>query len=519
MKRRTGLSLLAVLASGVLTALAFPKFDLSVLAWISLIPLFTVLSRTRPAQAFRYGLIGGLGFYGVLLYWIPAVPAHFGGMSVSLSLLVYVVFILFLALFWASFGLAFARVRAVFPRAAYMAAPFLWVAFEYALTFVLTGFPWGLLGYSQYRNTPFIQLSAWTGVYGISFVLVLLQSTFVLAMTQRVKTPFFAAMGLLVAVHAGGALVMRSTLSGGAPFKAAVIQGNTSSDIHWNAVSTDEIMEIFRAHTDLTRTAYYGGARLVVWPEFTVPLCFSCSGGIYRTFRDELTRFAREKGCTLLLGTNETSGPPERQRYFNTSLCLHPDGSSTRYAKMHLVPFGEYTPYRKVFFFIEKVTHAIGVSTPGREVVLHEHAGRRFGSPICFEIIFPGLVRRFADKGADFLVTITNDGWYGRTSAPRQHFAIAVLRAVENRRFLLRAATTGVSGIIDPRGRILAESPIMTTAVLAGDVVPVKERTFYTRHGDVLALTCLTFGLISFIMSLFKRPQGMERHARHRKIF
>ncbi|HEX2695911.1 MAG TPA: apolipoprotein N-acyltransferase [Acidobacteriota bacterium] len=519
MTRKSGFLFPAALASGALTALAFPKFDVSLLAWVSLIPLFYALSQSRPGQAFRYGLVSGLGFYGLLLYWVPAVPAHFGDMSVPLSLFVYLLFILFLALFWASFGFAFAKVRAAFPDGAYLAAPFLWVAFEYALTYVLTGFPWGLLGYSQYRDTPFIQLASWTGVYGISFVLVLVQSTFVLAMTRRAKAPFFAAMALLVAVHAAGALSMRSAVPGGPPFKASVIQGNTSSDIYWDAISTEETMAIFRAHMDLTRRAYDGGARLVVWPEFTVPLCFSCPGGIYRTFREELTRFVHEKGCTLLLGTNETSGPPERERYFNTALCLHPDGSSTRYAKMHLVPFGEYTPYTKVFFFIEKVTHAIGDITPGREYVLHEHAGRKFGSPICYEIIFPDLVRRFADKGADFLVTITNDGWYGRTSAPRQHFAIAVFRAVENRRFLLRAATTGVSGIIDPRGRVLAESPIMTTAVLTGDIVAVKERTFYTRHGDVLALACLTFGLIFFIMSLFKSSQGMERHARHRKIF
>ena len=519
MKHERGLSFLAALASGALTAMAFPKFDAAVLAWVSLIPLFFVLSRSRPGQAFRYGLVAGLGFYALLLYWVPAVPAHFGDMSVSLSLLVYFALILFLALFWASFGFAFAKFRASFPRGAYLAAPFLWVAFEYAITHVLTGFPWGLLGYSQYRNTPFIQLAAWTGVYGLSFVLILLQSTFVLAMTRRVKTPFFSALALLAAIHAAGALAMRSTVSGGTPFKASVIQGNTSSDIHWDAIPAEEIMAIFRAHMDLTRRACDEGARLVVWPEFTVPLCFSCPGGIYRTFNNELTTFVREKSCTLLLGTNETSGPPERELYFNTALCLHPDGSSSRYAKMHLVPFGEYTPYAKVFFFIEKVTHSIGDITAGRQHVLHEHAGLRFGSPICYEIIFPDLVRRFADQGADFLVTITNDGWYGRTSAPCQHFAIAVFRAVENRRFLLRAATTGVSGIIDPRGRVLAESPIMTTAVLTGDIVPVKERTFYTRHGDVLALACLTFGLIFFIMSLFKRSQGMDRHARHRKIF
>jgi apolipoprotein N-acyltransferase len=511
--------LLAALVSGGLTALAFPKFNLSILAWISLIPLLAVLARSRPKAAFGYGLAAGAAFYGVLLYWLPDVPAHYGNLPMSVSLGIYLLLILYLGSYWAWFAALFAWTRRSYPAAAFLAAPFLWVAQEYLIGRILTGFPWGLLGYSQSADVPFLQLSTLTGVYGLSFVLVLLQSTFVLAMSQRKRVPFFAAMGLLAAVHAAGWMSMNTIAPGPDSLKASVIQGNVSSDLEWDFMSAPEFREIFDSHMDLTRKAVDEGGRLVIWPEFTVPLCFSCPEGIYAEFSSVLRAFARENGTTLLLGTNEQTGSAGKMKYYNSAVCVHPDGTSTLYSKMHLVPFGEYTPYTAVFAFIEKITHAIGDITPGSQIVLHESSGVRFGSPICYEIIFPDLVRRFAKAGAEFLVTITNDGWYGRSSAPRQHFAIAVFRAVENRRFLLRAATTGISGIIDPYGRVLSRTKLMTRNILTGTVTPSSKTTFYTRHGDVLALACLTASLLAFIMGLsdinnWKR----DRYAHRRNI-
>lgn len=172
---------------------------------------------------------------------------------------------------------------------------------------------------------------------------------------------------------------------------------------------------------------------------------------------------------------------------------------------MHLVPFGEYTPYKAVFGFIEKVTHAVGEVTPGTEYVLHSFGPWRFGSPICYEVIFPDLVRRFTKAGANFLVTITNDGWYGRSSAPAQHFANAILRAVENRRPLLRAATTGISGFIDPYGRVVSESKIGEQTFLTGRVTPRTGLTPYARFGDWFSRMCLTAAALTLILALLKR--------------
>jgi apolipoprotein N-acyltransferase len=197
--------------------------------------------------------------------------------------------------------------------------------------------------------------------------------------------------------------------------------------------------------------------------------------------------------------------------YHNTALCLGPDLSASQYYKIHLVPFGEYTPYKKVFSFIEKMTHAIGEITPGTEPHLHQFKSLKFGSPICYEIIFPNLVRKFVKKGGNFLVTITNDGWYGRSSAPYQHFSMATLRAVENRRYLLRAATTGISGIIDPYGRILSKSELMTQTHLTGVITPSRALTFYTKFGDVLPLLSLTLSPLFLILAVVKKKNERKR--------
>lgn len=513
---RKGPAFLLALVSGLLTALAFPKFSLPFFAWISLIPLIYALVKSPPGRAFGLGLTAGVVFYGVLVYWIPDVPAHYGGMSYALSLLIYLAMILFLGLFWAVFALVLRIAQRAFPAAALIAAPLFWVGLEFAVTHVFTGFPWGILGTSQYRNLPLIQTATLAGAYGISLLLVLLQTTFVLAVSRRQKEPFFFAFGLLALAHGWGAYAIKRTstellAAASTSFPAAVIQGNVSSDIYWDAVGPGEVRRLFEDHLDLTRQAYGRGARLIIWPEFTVPLCFSCAGEPYEAMEADLKDYVRNTEATLLIGTNEQAGPPENRRYFNTAMCLHPDLRTTRYAKMHLVPFGEYTPYKKVFSFIEKLTHAIGDITPGTDHVLHDYEGRRFGSPICYEIIFPALVRGFTRRGADFLVTITNDGWYGPTSAPHQHFAQAVMRAVENRRFLLRAATTGISGVVDPCGRVLAESEIMTRNVLLGRVVPRRDLTPYVRFGDVVPVAGLTTAGLFLILAFVRRKRLTER--------
>lgn len=499
------------LLSGALTALSHPKFGLSFFAWISLIPLLFIILKKSPGQSFLLGLIAGFSYYAALVYWIPSVPAHYGNMPLPFSIATYILLVLFLALYWAFFSLICTKIYHSSPKVSFFILPFIWVSFEYILTYFLTGFPWGLIGSTQYSNICFIQLASITGVYGLSFILVFFQSAFVYSMKDRKKWPFFTALALVLLIHAGGFLSLKKTPLNETSFKAAVVQGNVPSDIYWDEAPTQLKWDLFNHHLELSRQAYEKGARLIIWPEFSVPLCFSCSFGLFQDFKEKIAQFAREKGCTLLLGTNETSGPAGNKLYHNTALCLKPDLSMSLYYKMHLVPFGEYTPYKKIFFFIEKMTHAIGDISPGTQHSLHSFEGIRFGSPICYEIIFPNLVRKFVKRGANFLVTITNDGWYGKSSAPYQHFSMAVLRAVENRRFLLRAATTGISGIIDPYGRILSKSELMTSTYLTGNITPRQGLTFYTRYGDILPGGSLTLTAIFLILALAKRKNERKR--------
>lgn len=494
-----------VVLSGAITALAFPKFNLAFFSWISLIPLFLVLSKKNPGRGFLLGWMAGFSYYAVLLYWIPAVPSHYGGLSVPISLLIYVGFMCVLGLTWAAFSLCFTQIHKSFPILSFFLAPFLWVSFELIITHILTGFPWGLLGYGQYKNLYFIQMASITGIYGLSFILVLFQSLFVLSMKTGKKAPFFATLALVFLIHVSGFVSIKDIPAQENSFSAAVIQGNVSSDIQWGQLSFQEIESLFNQHLQLSLDASLKNNDLIIWPEFTVPLCFGCSLGIYQEFKERLFQFVQDTGCTLLLGTNEKTEIGGDAKYYNTAICLKPDLSQSQYHKIHLVPFGEYTPYKKVFAFISLITHAIGDITPGDQFTLHEHERIRFGSPICYEIIFPNLVRKFAKNGASFLVTITNDGWYGRSSAPYQHFAMAVLRAVENRRYLLRAATTGVSGIIDPYGRILSRSELMTRTFLYDTITPLHPNTIYTKHGDVLPYISLTLTVFFLILAVIKR--------------
>jgi len=507
------------ISSGILTALSFPKFNLSFFAWISLLPLLFIILKKSPRQAFFLGLMAGASYYAVLIYWIPSVPAHYGNLSIGISILIYLIFVFFLALFWAFFSFFSSKIYQSFPKFIFFLIPFLWISFEYILTYLLTGFPWGLLGYSQYKNLYFIQMASVTGVYGLSFVLVLFQSLFLFSMNYRKRAPFFAAVAFVLIIHLGGFISIKKITPTENSFPASVIQGNVSSDIYWDKISAQEIQDLFGQHVELSHQAYAEGSHLIIWPEFSVPLCFSCSYGIYQEFKERLFQFVQKTGCTLLLGTNETTRAEEGVDYYNTALCLSPDLSTNYYYKMHLVPFGEYTPYKKIFFFIQKMTHAIGEITPGNKIILHQFKGGKFGSPICYEIIFPNLVRKFVKKGANFLVTITNDGWYGKSSAPYQHFSISILRAVENRRYLLRAATTGISGIIDPYGHILAKSELMTKTCLSQNITPSRILTPYAKYGDYLSIGSLTFGSIFLILSLRKRKNERKKRPSKGKLF
>ncbi len=511
MKIRIPDGLLAA-SSGVMTALAFPKTEYFYLGWISLIPLIFLLLKSNPKRGFFLGMISGFCFYAVLLYWIPAVPIHYGGLSLGLSLLIYILLSLFLALFWAFFAFMVSTFSSYIPKAVFILIPFLWISMEFLMNYLFTGFPWGLLGASQYKNIYFIQFASLTGVYGLSFIMVLFQSGLIFS-TQTKQKPVFILLSLFLVLtfHLGGFLALEKVVPSEETFKAALIQGNTPASTNFSAQSYEKTTKMFQKHLHLSNQAYKNGAELIIWPELSVPLCFSCPFQPYIEFSDQLFQFSQKTGCTLLVGTSEISDIQNQTFFYNAAVCLKPDLSLSSYYKMHLVPFGEYTPYQKIFSFISKFTHAVGDLTPGEKHKLHKFKEIPFGSPICYEIIFPSLVRKFSKMGAEFLVTITNDGWYGTSAAPYQHFALAVLRAVENRRYLLRAATTGISGAIDPYGRIIVKSELHTATFINTDITPKNSLTFYSKYGDILPYSGLTLSMAFLILLLVKKKNERKR--------
>lgn len=450
-------------------------------------------------------MCAGFFHYAVLLYWIPFVPAHYGGLSAALSISIYILFVLLLSLIWALFSLIYNKLSTTYKYASFFVAPLIWVSLEYILTYIFTGFPWCLLGYSQFKNIYFIQLATVTGIYGLSFMIIFFQSMFVCSMRLSKKWPFFSALIAIIIVHACGYLSLKPVPASEKNFTAGIIQGNVPSDTYWGALTEKETMHLFNRHLEMSKQAADRGAEIIIWPELSVPLCFGCEEEYYVRFNEKLKAFVRKTRTHLLLGTVETKESQGHDLYFNAAILLSPDLSKSEYHKIHLVPFGEYTPYKKIFFFLEKVTSEVGDLTPGKQHVLHSFDSLSFGSPICYEIIFPQLVRKFVKKGANFLVTITNDGWYRRSSAPFQHFAMAVLRAVENRRFLIRAATTGISGVIDPYGRILARTELLTQTYLTEKITPLERNTFYTRYGDLFSFLSLALASIFFLLTFFRK--------------
>jgi len=268
-------------------------------------------------------------------------------------------------------------------------------------------------------------------------------------------------------------------------------------------------------HLELTEKAADAGARLVVWPESAVPFLFDEEPGLAGLLREAV----RRRGIHLFFGNDDREGPPGESRIFVGAKLLDPSGGLVaRYHKMHLVPFGEYVPLQPLFTlggrFAAKLVQEVSDFTPGTEAATGVVDGHRIGGFICYEAIFPSLVRRFAAGGAELLVNITNDAWYGTTSAPHQHLAMAAFRAIENRRYLVRAANTGITAVVDPRGRVLEPTRLFDTTVLVREVPFVAETTFYTRHGNVFAQACAALAL-ALVAATFRRPSTRMDGRRH----
>lgn len=452
----------------------------------------------------RLGLVAGTVYFAGTLYWIVDVLVSFGGLSRPVAVGVNALLVLFLALFPALAILAIGVLALRFGRVALLAAPAVWVSSELARTYFLGGFPWVLLGYSQATTLPVIQLASLVGVYGVSGLVSLVSALLVYAVVVSGRarwTALVVAAALPLAVAAWGALRLQRSelLSAGEPLRVGLIQGNVAQSEKWDPLQRSRILQNYLA---MSRDAARRGATLIVWPESATPFFFGEDPAGTAAIR----QLARETGTYLLFGSNQAERTPSF-RIYNAAFLVRPDGSTADvYRKIHLVPFGEYVPFSNLLFFASPLVESVASFSAGEDAVALPVGNRLVSTAICYEVVYPNLIRRFVQAGSELLTTITNDAWYGTSSAPLQHFEQASVRAVEQGRYLVRAANTGISGVVDPYGRVVQRSGIFTPATIVADVRFLDGRTVYGATGDLFAYASVLATAALLVMAVRRSP-------------
>jgi apolipoprotein N-acyltransferase len=446
-------------------------------------------------RPFLLGWLAGFVHFALTVSWIVEVMNLHGGLALPVAWAIMLLLASYLALYPALFAVLTARALRQFGLAGLWFAPACWVAAEWLRGWVGGGFPWALLGTSQASVTPVIQLASVTGVFGVSALVALVSTAAAVTALTANRRHRWAAVGvlaLLAMVTALGAwrVAGRTLVSRGPVLKVGLVQGNVEQGQKWNPDYRDEILN---RYLRLSQQVITVGARLVVWPEASTPFFFEAESAYAAPIRE----LARSTRTPMLIGTDQLERDPVANRIFNSAVMVGDDGlSKGTYRKMQLVPFGEYVPLKWLLFFVGPLVEKVSDFSPGTEPVVLEAAGVRTGVAICYEVVYPWITRQFAVRGAELLTTITNDAWFGRSSAPYQHFEQASVRAVEQGRYLVRAANTGISGVVDPYGRTLQASALFEEAALTADVRLIRDRTIYSYLGDVVAWLCAAIAAV-----------------------
>ncbi len=516
-----------------------------IFAWFGLVPLLwaifspATVEHPRPLRrAFLLSYLCGVLWYMGNCYWIRDTMMHYGDMPTGAPTLLLIGFSLVLGLYFGLFGLGVMLVRRATgkTRLALAAAPFLWVALDLAAARI-TSVPWDQLGYSQVDNSFVSYLAPWTGVYGITFILVAVNALIVhgrIAESSNRSWTWSAAGAILLITASTGLIVQPAKPSTSAT--AVLIQPNldVGGDNDWAGPGEwDSHIAQFQHLAGEQCKAYIAGIPqtgagngeiicppyathpdLIVWPEAPAP--FFENDPRFQTAMASIVQ--SEKAPLIVSGIGSNPDPTGNGTLDHVSaMVFAADGQEIgRFDKIHLVPFGEFVPFPKLLFFAHKLTGAVSRFTPGTERTTFRLNGHRYGVFICYEAVFADEVRHFAQLGAEVLVNISDDGWYGDTSAPWQHLNIARMRAIENRRWMLRATNNGVTAVIDPNGRVRQSIPRHQVDVLPAEYGFRDDVTFYTTHGDVFAWLCaiLSSGVAGW--SVLKRrklvsSRGQER--------
>jgi apolipoprotein N-acyltransferase len=482
--------------SGLLFALAFPPFEWVLLLPLALVPWLVALNGERGrGHALLSGVLFGLAYWCTSIPWIVYVVTRYGGQSGVMGIVCLVILAAILAQ-WPAL-VAWGMVAAAPPgsQRRLSAFPLLWVASEHARSFVYGGFPWNLTGHALYRHPIWLQSASVWGVYGVGGLVAAVSCLLAGAAGSRRGRPLLWAAGLVLVTGGFGAARLALKESEDNPrtaaFPAALLQPNVTQEARLGGSAA----QVYEAVIGQARAAAAQGPNLIVIPESAFPVYWDQSP----TLRRNLSEIAAHSWVIF----NDIEEVPDG-RYYNVARLLGARGLIGRpYRKVHLVPFGEYVPLPKLFFFARQVSTEIGQFSAAAEPATLGDDAAQIGVGVCYEIIYPGLSRKeVGDLGANLLVTISNDSWYGKAGAQAQHFAGALMRSVETKRYLLRAAITGISGIVDEKGRIVGELPRDTAGILRGCARFFGQNTWWTSWGywlprlsDVAALAVLLFGL------------------------
>jgi apolipoprotein N-acyltransferase len=472
-------------AAAFFTALSFPRTDWSLTPWVLVTPLLVVATFTPPRTAFWWGLLYGGVFFLVLLRWLNFTFRVYSTIPGPLVLLPTILLAGYCAFWIAAVAWAVSRVAARWSTsAALLLAPFFWIAAEWLRGHLLGGFPWGTLGYSQYLQLRVIQVAELGGVHAVSFLLLAVNAALAgcLLLTWRRALAGAVAAGVLVLATLvfGNARLQDSTVR--PTTRVTLMQPSIEQPVKWEPKHAVETLSIYFA---LTRQAAAERPDLLVWPETASPTILRQDPqllGALRTVSAELR-------APLLIGSLDAEGNPPRFR--NTAFVLTDQGIVGRYDKIHLVPFGEFVPLSGVIGFVRGWAEFISELEPGTRTVVFPGPPAPYGVVICYEGIFPDLVRDFVRNGARLMVNMTNDAWFGRTSGPEQHLSMYPFRAVEHRVSVVRAANTGVSAFITPSGRIVRRMNLYERGLLTESVPLRVGKTLFTRLGDWPGLLAL----------------------------
>ncbi len=548
-------SLLVV--SALLYSAIFPPFNLDFYAWFSLIPLFFLVRGHNSSSAFFRGWIWGCVWAASSFFWLREIEFF-------IPFLLAPIMALFPAVWCAVIPLAekfiyypgsvinkgFDEIRKYRENSKYdiswnlkgihfaLILSAFWVCLEWGRGYFLSGFPWNLIAVSQWRNLVIIQIADITGIYGVGFIILLLNICLGLSL-EKLKTAFsegkfrrpwvlyFASLVIMLSIGYGTRkIVQYKHLKDSRAFKLAVIQ----ADIPQCRASTEEqALTALEKYIELSELALLSAPDIVVWPETAVPIPYRSSHPVSIRYQHEISRVTTSKKVPFLLGSIEYGDVPFEIRdpkdipVHNSCILVGTDGKIVeKYHKTHLVPFGEYTPFGNHFSKLKKYFGMGRDLTPGRDYTIFElPQGISAGVNICFEDIFPEISRKFTKKGADILFVLTNDAWYPKSSEPEQHFAQSVFRAVENRRYIIRSGNNSFSSLLSPIGMVeesityardpksdkMLPDPSRKTSGYAIFQAPIQFKqnmTFYTEYGDIFILACFIFLMLSAIEIFWK---------------